>query len=476
MDDAHPRSFAGRAPWIRPACDRGCGRSLGDDAQPGPSGEQGAAGFEPHRKGVTVLRKSILFACVVVLAYASFAIADPVPYEINGQVRVRNENDKNRDFNSDTSFKSYNPMRTQLGITVHPVEDMKVFVQVQDSRVLGLEQNSSVEVSAPNTLDLHQGFFQVDNLGWPGFGIKAGRMEVRWGNERLLGVTDWNNVPTAFDGGMVSVTRERGQAQLMWSKLVEGDVPVSSTPSTVADATLIGGYGTVGINDVASADVQVINVRDKVTPDANDDKVVTAVSGRVFGQAVSRWDYSVEGAYQVGSQETGVATKVDLGSYMFGGEVGVTVGDEVRPVRFGVGYDHLSGDDPATVDKNEAFNTLFGDNHKFYGLMDVVNPQGMSSGVRDVKVNAKATVWRNTNNVVSLGGEFHNFNAAKVATGAESAIGNEVDVHATWAYRESFVPTLGVSAFMPGAAVPGPTVGTSADNAYWVYLQGVVSF
>jgi len=418
----------------------------------------------------------MLFASIVLMAWAAFAAAQPVPVEFTGQVRVRNEND-GRDFNSDTGMKSFNPMRTQLGITVHPVEDMKVFVQVQDARVLGGEDVSTVPgVSDPNTLDLHQGFFQVDNLGWEGFGVKFGRMETRWGNERLLGVTDWNNIPTAFDGGIVSLGRERAQAQVMWSKLVERDTPVVGTPDTEnSDRTLLGGIGTVGVNEYASVDVQVLNVRDKVTVAEDDDAMLTTVAGRVFGEAASRWDYSVEGAYQVGTQETGPATEVDLGGWMFGGEVGLTFGAEERPVRFGVGYDHLSGDDASTTDKVESFNTLFGDNHKFYGLMDV--PQVLSSaGVRDIKVNAKARVWSNTDNVVSFGGEFHNFSAAETAVGVESALGNEVDVHATWAYRERFIPTLGVSAFLPGDAIPGPTPGASADNAYWVYLQGVVSF
>ena len=35
---------------------------------------------------------------------------------------------------------------------------------------------------------------------------------------------------------------------------------------------------------------------------------------------------------------------------------------------------------------------------------------------------------------------------------------------------------LGVSAFLPGDAIPGPTPTTSADNSYWFYAQGTVSF
>jgi hypothetical protein len=431
--------------------------------------------------GAIVLRKSIGIAIVAVLALAGLAAAETVPFDINGELRVRNEND-NRDFVSDTGFKSFNLMRTRLGIDVTPVQDMKVFLQVQDSRLYGdVNTSSTPGVQEDVHLDLHQGFFQVDNLGWQGFGLKAGRMEERWANERLISPTDWNNVPTAFDGGQVSISRERASVAAMWAKLVERDTPTVGSPDTEnSDRSLIGGVATVGVNEFASVDAQVINVRDAVTTSADDDVMLTTIGGRVFGSVQSRWDYSLEGAWQTGTQEIGPAAQVDLGGWMLGSEVGVTFGSEERPVRFGVGYDHLSGDDATSTDKVESFNTLFGDNHRYYGVMDIVtpvsidNPSGMAAGVRDIKVNAKARVWSNTDNVVTFGGEFHNFSAAETAAGSSSGIGNEVDVHATWAYRERFVPTLGFSAFLPGDAPP--TTVVDPDNSYWVYLQGVVSF
>jgi hypothetical protein len=159
---------------------------------------------------------------------------------------------------------------------------------------------------------------------------------------------------------------------------------------------------------------------------------------------------------------------------MFGGEVGWSFGSEAKPMRVGAGMDYLSGDDDVADGEIKSFNTLFGDNHKFYGLMDM--PGLLSDGgLQDIKVNLASTVYNSGNHLVKVGGEFHNFALAQAGTG-DSGLGNEVDLHASWAYREHFIPTLGFSAFMPGDAVPGPTPGTSADNSYWVYLQGVVGF
>jgi hypothetical protein len=420
--------------------------------------------------------QSIICASLVTLALAGTAAAQTTQFDVNGELRVRNEND-NRDFNSTTDTKSFNVMRTRLGVSVRPATDMNVFVQVQDSRVHGQEASVTADpsVQEDGKLDLHQGFFKVDNLAWPGFGIQAGRMEVRFGNQRLIGVDDWANVNRSFDGVMAHVNRSRFNGQFLWANLNESDNTVVGDPSeqNKADATMQAVIGTVVVNDNANTDLFVINARDKRTSSADDDARLTTFGARVHGKVVEKVDYSVEGSWQVGVVETGPATENDVSANMVGAEVGVTVGDVERPVRFGVGFDRLSGDDNVTDTEQKAFNTLFGDNHTFYGLADLVP---LDNGLQDIKVNAAATLWSNANNVVKVGGEFHNFRLVEVATGAESALGNEVDVHASWAYRERFVPTVGVSAFVPGAAVPGPAPMVEADNSYWFYAQGTVSF
>jgi hypothetical protein len=431
--------------------------------------------------------QSIVGTSLVALVLAGQAFAQSTPFDVTGELRVRNENDA-RDFDPATDSKSFNVMRTRLGITVRPVTDMSVFVQVQDSRIHG---QSNVVVTDPSVqedgkLDLHQGFFQVQNLGWQGFGVKAGRMEVAFGNQRLVGVDDWNNVNQSFDGVMATLDVNRFSGQLLWANLNEADNSVIGDPALQdkADADMQAVFGTVGVNDVSNVDLYVINASDKVTVADDDDVRVTTFGSRVHGKAVEMVDYTVEGAYQIGEVEVGPSLANDVSAHMLGAEVGVTVGDVDRPVRFGVGVDRLSGDGDGADDKIKVFNTLFGDNHKFYGLADVADVLAVNSatdvvsntGLQDLKVNAAATVWRNENNVVKLGGEFHNFRLVEAPVGVSNALGNEVDVHASWAYKERFVPTVGFSAFLPGDAIPDPAPAVDPSNSYWFYAQGTVSF
>jgi hypothetical protein len=296
----------------------------------------------------------------------------------------------------------------------------------------------------------------------------------------LLGVTDWANVPTAFDGGVLALARSRVSVQAMYASLVERDTPTIGTADTRnSDATLQAGFGAVVVNPNMNCDLQVINVRDKGDPNLADTRKLLTFGGRVYGKAMPRVDYSVEGAFQNGSQQTSPTTSTDVAAYMFAGEVGLSFGNETKPVHVAAGYDYLSGDGDGAADgKLETFNTLYGDEHTHYGLMDVTpvlsmaatSTTGLTGGLQDVQLRAKGTVWQNVSSVVSLGGEFHNFRLAQAGS-SSSDLGNEVDVHATWAYREHFVPTLGLSAFVPGDAI-----GPNADTSYWAYLQGTVSF
>ncbi|MFQ5600766.1 MAG: alginate export family protein, partial [Candidatus Krumholzibacteriia bacterium] len=194
------------------------------------------------------MRSRILGVVCLVLCMGLSAslFAESVPFEINGEIRVRNENDA-RDFNSETGLKSFNLMRTRLGVSVNPAQDMHVFVQVQDSRVQGVASPSTTPgVQEDTRLDLHQGFFEVQNWGWTGFGVKAGRMEVRFGNERLVGVNDWDNVSRTFDGVMALFSNEKVKVKTLFANLVERDTPTVGDPdSENSDATLQGAFSTL---------------------------------------------------------------------------------------------------------------------------------------------------------------------------------------------------------------------------------------
>jgi len=82
-----------------------------------------------------------------------------------GEVRARGEVE-GRDFLTHTIPNAYALLRSRLGAYITPVENVQVFLQVQDSRAFGEETVGGRFNNISNTrnLDLHQGYLKVDDL------------------------------------------------------------------------------------------------------------------------------------------------------------------------------------------------------------------------------------------------------------------------------------------------------------------------
>ena len=98
-----------------------------------------------------------------------------------------------RDFLTRTIPNAYALLRSRLGAYITPVENVQVFLQVQDSRAFGEETIGGRFNTISNTrnLDLHQGYLKVDDLFVDGLSAKVGRTELSYGNERLVGPVGW---------------------------------------------------------------------------------------------------------------------------------------------------------------------------------------------------------------------------------------------------------------------------------------------
>ena len=208
-------------------------------------------------KGIVVKFKSILGSCVALLAVAGAAVADETtPFTINGELRVRNEND-NRDFNSEhrhEELQCHAHAHRHQRAPGERHERVHAGAGLPRARARPARWSRDPSVQEDGKLDLHQGYFQVDNLGWQGFGIQAGRMEVRFGNERLIGVDDWSNVTRSFDGVMANVSHGRVNAADPVREAGRGRRHRSSArPSNQnkGDATMQAAYGMIAVTEKA---------------------------------------------------------------------------------------------------------------------------------------------------------------------------------------------------------------------------------
>jgi hypothetical protein len=147
--------------------------------------------------------KPILLFCSLLIALKTFAFAQNIEDEkkkdswiISGQIQIRPELD-GRDFSNKTYPPLFTSMRTRLALEKLILNDLTLFVQVQDSRMWGQEKGTTNSLS---NVDLHQAWAKINNIFGQLLSVQVGRFEMSYGTQRFIGSNQWNYISRSFDG------------------------------------------------------------------------------------------------------------------------------------------------------------------------------------------------------------------------------------------------------------------------------------
>ena len=169
------------------------------------------------------MARQLLFTAYVLFAFSTTLSAAPPALTFSGQVRTRSEYDDRSFTSARSSF--YTDMRTRFGIAADIDTSVHAFIQFQDSRRFGALANDRPATST-NTdnknVDLHQAWLAVDNFPVRNLRFQAGRFELSFGNERVIGAGDWHNVSRAFEGLNLSFKESNTLTNLFALQLIEG--------------------------------------------------------------------------------------------------------------------------------------------------------------------------------------------------------------------------------------------------------------
>lgn len=345
-----------------------------------------------------------------------------------------------------------------------PTDHLEFFLQVQDSRVFGSEPSTLTHTA---NMDLHQGFLMLHDFLMDGLRIQAGRMEVSYGTQRMIGAVGWNNVGRSFDGIRVTSSQPFGSVDVFALNTRETSAaPGAATPATVAYAReggqFLGGiYATLSRTAPVLIDVFVLYESDRnQSITGTNDLARYTLGGYGRGEAGMVW-YQAEAAYQLGK----VSTR-DLSAYLLSGMAGVML-SKTGVQRIGVGADILSGTPSAATTEMNTFIPAYHTGHKFYGFMDyfVGIP---SAGLHDYM----ATVRFTPKDALTVDATAHLLRYAE-STLLGFDLGTEVDVVASWRYDAHTVIEFGASAFLPGVVMKA--IYGATDPATWGYAQVQVS-
>ena len=395
-------------------------------------------------------------------------------YSITGQIRHRGEID-GRNFVPNSKALWFNLLRSRVNVSINPTEEVKIFLQLQDSRVFG-NGNSALlrgtQDGMSKSIDFHQAYFAFDKIFSSMLSVKIGRMELSYGKQRLVSVANWNNVGIAFDAGLLQWKESDFVIDVFSSKL-------AGTQTSTVSENFRGVYSVLKYFAPLTADVFLLyddNTAGVLKGvDAGKPKLQRYTSGvYVYGKNVP-FDYDAELIFQNGSiGVTDTSARASLKAFLYSGVIGYTI-NFANKLRTALLYTVFSGDENVKSGAYTAYNKLFEGTHAFYGMMDFFPKVTPDNGLRDAAILGGMEILPN----LAAAAEFHYFMLHKgmlinaSSTAKEYQLGYEFDLTATHKYNSFVSINGGIGAFLPDKvmiSLKGPAV------TYWGYVMTTINF
>ena len=359
----------------------------------------------------------------------------------------------------------------------------------------------------------------VRNFLVPNLTIKAGRQLVVWGNHRMFGHFDWNNVGWAHDGLTMNYKLSKTTTlQVGWLRTADRrDCNPTSGGCINTAPAMVGGNPNPRAPGIASDDGNVVYVRAPmkvagvvleptyIWHDGGTGGAMNAprpanqsrhtLGGRAvkkFAAGSARVDLTLEGYYQFGEIGPGATASgtqtMDIEAYAFHIDGGVTLPVPMQP-RLSAEFNAASGNKGGNDNKWRSFDQLYPTNHIHFGYMDRMSWKNMNHLAFGLQLRPnKDSHFEVTGHLFSkqesADGWYHAGQGAIIPAGVggtSTDIGEEIDV----VYTHFFTPgnhvawQIGGGVFLPGSFVDGPVDGPRGGNASeqtWGYTQLWVNF
>ena len=343
----------------------------------------------------------------------------PANLKWSAETRLRVQNLHN-DTTSTSSTASYFRGRINFDLTSNIY---KAYFQLQDSRLLGHQNNYAGQTGLDNSYPtFHQFYGQVSGPFNGKNRIRFGRFEMPLGNQRIFGRSNWGNYGRSFEG--ITNSRNTRQGEILFFHLVNTDLyPMNDQFDYVVD----GFYATSNIQTLRNRGTQSIESEKTKNPDSgvlfdyylfNENIVVSPgentkkrqTLGARIDKKFTRFSIEAEGAYQTGKYYSD-----NIEAYLLSLNLEFPIGfiPFTKSVSFSQEYIsgdkyHLGGSDGVL----SGFAKPFGAGHAFHGYYD--NPlhkkfaNNSHAGLNEWFIKTKHEIFPDLNIVV----KYHSFKDA----------------------------------------------------------------
>lgn len=429
----------------------------------------------------------VLFACCAAHAGAYLNKYTPSQLKVDLEFRYRMEYRDNFDFNESRDDEEVLHLRrTRLNLKYNPLKELMFFIQGQDARI---DEDSNLNNALfENFFDVRQLYADyTDNVTFEPLqlnkvSLRAGRQELSYGAQRLIGGFNWSNVAQTFDAGKVGLHFVPAHVQI---DFFGGDKTPLKAPREFDDLydgssreRFMGYYATAkAFGETLLEQYFLVRETDRnisFGPAGSGQVEDYTAGGRVKKTFKNGVDYEIEAARQFGEFRG-----KDVEAGMAVGIIGYTFVHAPWQPRTAFEFTYGSGDDDPTDDELNTFDNLYPTNHLFYGYIDFVSLQNttqfhyqvMAKPHKKLKLQADWHAFY----LDTVKDSYYNAARAVVRTAATSVddhLGNEIDATADYKLNDYTAIQVGYSHFFAGDYLRETGADDDAD---FVYVQTTFS-
>ena len=370
---------------------------------------------------------------------------------------------------------SYLLDRLRVNVTIQPTAWLGFHGEVQDARIF-FNRHTPVSSSNQDTWTLWEGYAQVGHSSEGWVDVLAGRQALRFGDERVIGPSNWLNVGRTFNVGRVDVHHGSYRVSFFAASVVPGDS--AELHSVLPGNNLYGIYGS--LKDLVPQSTVEPYVLWRLAP-SNAGLPETLGRGHLnevtvglhwLGTLRAGFDYDTEVDWQTGS--LGSAT-IAAGAAYAG--VGRRFTHWMATPRIFLEANYASGTHDRSGDRWSTFDQLYPSNHDKFGFADQVGRRNLvqlRAGVEEIPSRR----WKLKQAVEGywLATASDNFYASSGAVsvaahpGASRRIGTELDLVAEYQWVRGLSFGFGFARLFAGPFLKSTTAGH--DYVYpYAYLQ-----
>jgi Alginate export len=361
----------------------------------------------------------------------------------------------------------YELTRVWGGLTVRPTDWLTGYLQFLDTHALGLPVRD-VAANMRDTFDFRQGYLEFHHESAHLF---VGRQELKFGDERVVGISDWTNNSRTWDGVDLRIGAKDGIDVFTTSVVT---IYPTSLDKHGAGLTFHGAEGNIQslLPKTSIQPFVLIRALPRVISQQNIPGTETEVTfGSYYNTTLSHgFSSSGTGELQRGSYSN---DSIHAGAAIIrGGYVAAYL--PWKPHVEGE-YDYATGNPHTNPFRIGTYDQQYPSNHNAFGLVDLFGFQNIKEDRLNVSLAPKENFL--------LLFQAESLHVASIRDGIYASAGNSLfkapaggflhdgigsgfDASAKYIYHKSFVTNIGVGHFFPGYVMTSTGHGAPLTLAY----------